>query len=71
MADALGLHLHDALGHALDHCEGVIHAEGNLLLFRLVDELGEAAARNMIPGHMGSLAAFDPVAHPESPGASQ
>ena len=49
----------------------MIHAKGDLLLLGLVDELGEAAARHVIPGDMRRLAALDPVAQAEDPGPAQ
>ena len=71
VADALGLHLDDALGHALDDRQRVVHAEGDLFLARLLDELGEAAAGHVVPGHMGALAALQPIADAEDAGAAQ
>jgi hypothetical protein len=71
VVDALGLHLHDALGHALDDRQRMIHPEGDLLHLGFLDELRQGPARHIVPRHMGALPPFQPVTQSEDARASQ
>ena len=69
--DTLGVEDDQGLGKALQHGEGVVHAQRDLLHLGLVDHLGEAAPRNVVTYCDGVLAPLDVIVAAKSPCARE
>ena len=71
MGQPPGPHLKKSLGDTLGDGQSVINPQGDLLLPGLLDQLGQAAARKVVPGQVSRGGDLHPVSGSQSPGAAQ